>query len=132
MKFTKLTKIFGVLFGLSLFVIAYLCLAIGIVLAFAKKGDFGIMIYVFAGLALATIIGSALAKKSIMVSRIILSISTITLLATIIYLISVGLFKDSSTLLFVFIADFLLGLTSTLFSFFAKSQKSISQPTTEE
>ena len=131
MKFTKLTKIFGILFGLSLFVIAYLSLAIAIVLAFAKKGDFAIMIYVFASLAIATIIGSALAKKSILISRIILTLSTTVLLATIIYLISVALFKDSATLLVVFTLDFLLGFSATLFAYLAKPQKSISK-TTEE
>ena len=132
MKFTKLTKIFGILFGLSLFVIAYLCLAIALVLAFAKKGDFAIMIYVFAGLAIATIIGSALAKKSILISRIILTIATTVLLSTIIYLISIGLFKDSATLLVAFAVDFLLGFSATLFAYLAKPHQNLTQPKTEE
>ena len=47
MKYNNLTIGFGIAFGLGMLPLAYLNLALGIVLAFAGKGDFSIMIYVF-------------------------------------------------------------------------------------
>lgn len=127
MKLTRLTQIFGILFGISLFVVSYICLPVGIVLAFADKGDFGYMIYVFAGLAIATIVGASLAKKSILTSRIILSLSTLVVIATTIYLASIENFSSSPAILLLFIADILLGIIPTLFSFFAKPKKAVEQ-----
>lgn len=121
MKNHKLTMILGTIFGITLLPVAYLCLVVGIVLAFKNMGGFSVMFYIFAGLAIATIVCSLLAKKTILASRIALTTSTTALIATIIFLLAVGL--DSIGIIAIFGAFTILGIIATIESYLAKSQK---------
>ena len=123
MKYNNLTIGFGIAFGLGMLPLAYLNLALGIVLAFAGKGDFSIMIYVFAVLGVLTIISSCFAKKCIWVPRVINTLAVLTLLGTVIYLAVCEVLLANILLAVPYVFVLIIGLLSAVFAWLAKQIK---------
>ena len=122
MKKNTAVIILGVLFGIALFPLAYINLALGLALAFANNSWFALTLYVYIGLGIITIIGSAFARKQIIVSRIILSIANAIHLALIIYLFAVGLFIESFLFAIIYLAVAIIGIIALILSFRAKNR----------
>lgn len=122
MKKNTAVIILGVLFGISLFPLAYINLTLGIALAFANNSWFALTLYVYIGLGITTIIGSAFAGKQIIVSRIILSIANAIHLALIIYLFAVGLFVSSFLFAIIYLAVAIIGIIALILSFRVKNR----------
>lgn len=126
MRKSKISLIFGILFGVMLFPVAYLCLALGIALAFAGNGWFAFMTYVLAVLGLLTIIASCFAIKKTIVTLLVNSLSAIALLFTIIYLMVKGIIFENIIIFLLMLVVFLVGLISIIFAGLAmKSAKNL-------
>ena len=122
MKYKKFAKIFGFLFSVGLAVLAYFSLIVGIVLAFDGNDWFVVMIYVFAGLAVANIVGLFFVKKKPIVAFVINAFSSVVVLLTTIYLVSVGLISESPQILILYIGVLLLGVLTSVLAFISKKQ----------
>ena len=127
MKNKKLTIIFSILYIISLLIISYLCLAIGIALAFKNNGWFGYSFYTFLGMAFVTLICLCFIKKSSIALNIILIISLCFLFFIIIYLIINNILLENILLLGCFILSFILGLISLIFSLKRIKKQDLSQ-----
>ena len=114
MKTRKASMIFGILFGVCLFPVAYVTLAIGIALAFAGNQWFGFFAYVFAGLGLISIVGSCFAKKKPLVTLIINSVASILLLGVNGYLAANGILFANIGLCLLYGFVNVLGLLSAV------------------
>ena len=122
MKYRVLTRIFGFLFSAGLAVLAYFSLVVGIALSFAGIDWFVAMAYVFAILAVVNIISLFFLKKKPIVTIVINVISTLIVLATIVYLLAIGLTADSPLALILYITACVLGALTTLFAVLAKKK----------
>ena len=122
MKYKNFAKIFGFLFSVGLAVLAYFSLIVGIVLAFDGNDWFAVMIYVFAGLAVANIVGLFFVNKKPIVAFVINAFSSLVVLLTTIYLVSVGLISESPKVLIIYIGVLLLGLLTSVLTFISKKQ----------
>lgn len=120
MKYNRLTKIFGVLFSVSLTILAYFSIVVGIALAFDGNSWFGVMIYVFAAFAVVNIVGLFFVKKKPMVTMIISSTISVVVLATTIYLVAVGLISESPVAFVFYASAFVLGALTSTFAFLDK------------
>ena len=122
MKYKNFAKIFGFLFSVGLAVLAYFSLIVGIVLAFDGNDWFAVMIYVFAGLAVANIVGLFFVNKKPIVAFVINAFSSLVVLLTTIYLVSVGLISESPKVLIIYIGVLLLGILTSVLTFISKKQ----------
>ena len=122
MKFKALTKIFGFLFSVSLAILAYFSLVVGIALAIGGNGWFAAMVYVFMGLAVVNLIGLFFVKKKTVVSIIISSFATICVIATTIYLVVVGIITESPVAFLFYWGSFVLGGLTVLFAVLHKKR----------
>ena len=131
MKKNKVAMILGIIFGLSLAYIAYAYFALGLGLAIVGKPLLLYSFYVFVGLVITTIVGAALAKKCIVATRVLLTISVAFLALCLIYAIVELALLGSLTpsaflqfaLQFVILA---IGVVATVFAYLAKpNQKQV-------
>ncbi len=123
MKFNKLSLAFGILFGVSLFPLAYISLILGLVLAFSGGGDNSIFMYVFAVLGALTIIASCFAVKKVWVTRIVNTLSTLVLIGNIVFLIIKGILLTNIIFALIYVAVLVLGLLSTIFAWLGKTRR---------
>lgn len=124
MKFKSLSRICGVLFSVSLAILAYFSIVVGIALSFDGNDWFGVMIYVFAALAVVNLVGLFFTKKKPIVTLIISSFSTLIVLATTIYLMVLGLITESFVAFAFFAGSFVLGALTTVFALLTKKNSS--------
>ena len=116
MKKSKISMFFGILFGILLIPVAYLCLALGIALAFLGDGWFGFMTYVLAGFGLLSIIASCFAIKKPIVTLTINCLSALSLLFSIIYLMIKGILFENVLILLILVIVLAVGLLSIIFA----------------
>lgn len=121
MKNNYISLGFGIVFGLGMLPLAYINLALGIALAFAGAGDFAIMVYVFAALGVLTIIASLFAKKCVWVTRIVNTLTLLTLIGTFIYLAVNGVIFSNMLLALAYVVVMLLGVVSVVFAWLSHS-----------
>lgn len=137
MRTNKATLILGIIYGVSLALVAYLFLAIGIALAFMGDGILAYACYVFAGLAVATIVCSCFAKKNVIVSRVGLTVSVAYFVFAFIYAIVQFIKNDAlvSTSIVYFLAlaaSLILGITAMILSYKAKTPKKLAEQNSQE
>ena len=120
MKYNRLTKLFGVLFSVSLAILAYFSIVVGLALAFDGNNWFGVMVYVFAIFAVVNIVGLFFVKKKPIVTMIVSSIISLVVLGTTVYLVAVGLISESLVAFMFYAAAFVLGGLTSTFAFLAK------------
>ena len=125
MKYNILTIILGLLFSVGLAVLSYFSLALGIALAFSGNGWFSYTVYICGILVIVNLIGLFFVKKKIIVTLIINIVSVVFVLATMIYLVSIGFLTENPTSIGVYVIVFVLGLLTTLFGFIAKRKTQI-------
>ncbi|MBQ7917490.1 MAG: hypothetical protein IJ310_01585 [Clostridia bacterium] len=122
-KFNNLSMIFGLIFSIGLGVVAYLCLVLGIALAFAGNEWFGNMAFVFFFQAIITLISSFFARKKIMVTIIVDIISLIAVLFVLIYLLTQVSVIDGFGMIALFLGVLVFGVLSLLFGILAKKKQ---------
>lgn len=122
-KFNNLSMIFGLIFSIGLGVVAYLCLVLGIALAFAGNEWFGNMSFVFFFQAIITLISSFFARKKIMVTIIVDIISLIAVLFVLIYLLTQVSVIDGFGMIALFLGVLVFGVLSLLFGILAKKKQ---------
>lgn len=138
MKKNKAVIALGIIFGLSLGVVAYLYMVLGIAFALTGKELMAYAWYVFAGLAVATVVTSCFAIKNVIVARVGLTISVIFSAAVHIYslidFIKMDALEGTSVMLFaVLFGTLLFGLIAMILAYKSKSKaKEEPQPLTEE
>lgn len=137
MRTNKATLVLGIIYGVSLALVAYLFLAIGIALAFMGDGILAYSCYIFAGLAVSTIVCSCFAKKNVIVSRVGLTISVAFFAFAYIYSIVIFIIKDAlvstSILYFLILAALLiLGIVAMILSYKAKTPKKLAEQNSQE
>ena len=117
MKSKKPIVALGIIFGLTLFGIAYLSLVYGVIISLAYKLDLFayVMMYGFGVLGIITIIGACLALKNIKATRVMLTIPLVLLLAVFVFLLIIV--PGFSPLVLLYVADFVIGLIPTILAF---------------
>ena len=131
MKQGNVSMILGILFGICLLPIAYICLVLGVVLAFGGNDWFIFLVYVFAGLGILTIVGSCFAKKKPLATVIINGTSSLVLLAVVIYLLAQGVLSANVGFLLMYTFVLILGVLSTIFAILAMKKLQIPQLTSD-
>ena len=116
MKKAKVSLVFGILFGVCLFPIAYVSLVLGIALSFAGAGWFAYSSYVFAFFGVVAIVCSCFAKFRPLVALVGNGLATLYLIVVIIYLLGTGLFMQSVGLSLLYIFPAVLGAVSAGFA----------------
>lgn len=119
----KVTLLTSVVFGLYLIAFAVVCFALSIAVAIVTDIDFTFTMFLFPVLGVSTIIGACISKKSIILTRVILTISTAAYIATLIFFATVGLYKEISVISILFIVLAVLGIVATVFSYLTKNDK---------
>lgn len=116
MKSGKVSRIFGILFGLCLFPLAYISLVLGIALAFTGNNWFGYLVYIFPALGVLVLVCSFFAKRKPLVTLISNATASIVLLGVISYLAMEGLLFQNIAFAMLYIVPEIFGLLSTVFA----------------
>lgn len=119
----KLTLISGIIFGLYLIGFAAISFVLSVVIAIAKDIDLTFMIFVFPVLGIATVVGACVYKKSIIVTRIIYTISTIAYIAALVFFGIMGMYQKVSLITVLFFVFAILGILMTIISYLIKIEK---------
>lgn len=131
MKKNTIALVFGILFGISMLAVAYVCLIVGIFLAFAGI-NIAYFMYIFAGLAVVTIVLSSFARKNIIVARVGLTTSLIIASGSVIYILwqlfattsgSTEASVDMVLFVAIFIGCLVLGIIATVFAYQGKKKE---------
>ncbi len=117
--------VLGVLFGIYLIAFAYFSFVMSIVISLKFDINLSFTIIAFPVLGVATIVGACLAKKCIMYTRIIYTISALCYVSYIVLLFAVQVFSEFSVTMLVFIAFVIISVIATILVFLTKKQPAI-------
>lgn len=132
MKKNTIALVLGILFGLSMFGVAYVYFPLGFVMALAGNELIIYFMWIFIGLAIATIVLSAFARKKIMVARVglttTLSIAAISIIYTLWQLFTLSdATAEASGDMIMFVSIFAgclaLGVAATVFAYLGKKKE---------
>lgn len=116
MKYGRVSRILGILFGLCLFPLAYISLVLGIALAFTGNNWFAWMVYVFPVLGVCVIVCSLFARRIPLITLISNATASVVLLGVLSYLAMEGLLFQNIAFAFLYILPDILGILSTIFA----------------
>ena len=116
MKHGRLSRIFGILFGLCLFPLAYVSFILGIALAFLGNNWFGYLRVVFPVLGVVVIVCSCFAKRKPLVPLLSNATTSVVMLGVITYLAMEGLLFQNIFFAMLYIIPEIFGLLSTIFA----------------
>lgn len=127
MKKNKATIALGIIFGLTLGVVSYLYVVIGIAFAFGGVDFMAYAYCIFAGLGVLSIVTSCFAIKNVIVARVGLTISVvfsaIAHIYSLYFFISSGALEGSSLMIFaVLFASLIIGLIAMILAYKSKSK----------